>query len=698
MTSAFRRKIRAALADTTLQGALDANSERRVKGRFLAMESIPADERLTIRQRAREIRADVVANLDGYLEQLVANAQANGMIVHQAVDGRQAVEIVRQIARQHNARLIAKSKTMVGEEIQLNQALEADGIEVIETDLGEYIVQLREEPPAHIISPAVHLTRHQVGQTFNEKLGVDYTNDIPTLTAIARRVLRQTFLEADIGISGVNVGVAESGTLCVVTNEGNARMCTTLPKVHIALMGIERMAPKLVDLAPILELLPRSATGQKLTVYVSLINGPRPDEEIDGASERHLVLIDNGRKAMRNSPMAEALYCIRCGACLNACPVFREIGGHGYVGVHGVHTPYPGPIGSVISPGLFEEEAFGNLARASSLCGACKEICPVEIDLPKLLLRVRAGMEVDKVNNEERGNERSMAPVGLRAGLSLFTWMATSPGRFSAAQRLAGFFSRFLPPFSEWLRFPAFTGWGYRRDFPRPSLTPFHASFERDRSKAYRKENAAAETFSQSQPPILARKDEEGDGFLTKQLSTRKYDTPSLAARFNDELSALGGDVIFCEPDDVAKTVLELLEKLNAPAILAWDEVQLPDGLLTALQKGGVAIQHEPDPSVRVGLTGALAGIALTGSLVLTSGAGRPITTSLLPEVHIAVLRKEDILENLAEALTLPQIRQARSSVIITGPSRTADIEMALTIGVHGPGEIHVILTSAGGN
>jgi L-lactate dehydrogenase complex protein LldF len=696
MTSAFRKKIRTALANPTLQGALDANSERRVKGRFLAMESIPADERQTIRQRARAIRADVVANLDGYLEQLIASAQSNGMIVHQAVDGQQAVEIVRQIARQHNAKLIAKSKTMVGEEIRINQALEADGIEVIETDLGEYIVQLREEPPSHIISPAVHLTRHQVGQTFNEKLGVDYTNDIPTLTAIARRVLRQTFLEADIGISGVNVGVAESGTLCVVTNEGNARMCTTLPKVHIALMGIERMVPKMQDLALILELLPRSATGQKLCVYVSLINSPRPAEEIDGAPERHLVLIDNGRRAMRNSPLAEALYCIRCGACLNTCPVFREIGGHAYVGVHGVHTPYPGPIGSVVSPGLFGVEAYGNLARASSLCGACREICPVEIDLPKLLLRVKTGREINRADKEESRKEHSLAPVGLRVGLRLFTWIATSPGLFSAAQRLAGFFSRFLPPFSEWLRFPAFTGWGYRRDFPRPSLIPFHASFARDLANVTSKEstttNYSPEPQSSSQTQSVKLAGKGGKDPTTEQLSTGQYDTPSPAARFSKELSTLGGNVIACEAGEAAKIVLELLKKLDASEILAWDETQLPDGLLTALRKGGVIIHQEPDPSVRVGLTGALAGIARTGSLALTSGEGRPITASLLPEVHIAVLRKEDICENLAEALRLPQIRQAASSVIITGPSRTADIEMALTIGVHGPGEIHVLL------
>jgi L-lactate dehydrogenase complex protein LldF len=711
MTSAFRKKIRAALANPTLQAALDANSERRVNAQFQAMASIPSEERGSIRQRARAVREKVVANLDGYLEQLIAKAKANGMIVHRAADGVQAVEIVRQIARQHEAGTIAKSKTMVGEEIQLNQALEAEGIKVVETDLGEYIVQLREEPPSHIITPAVHLTRQDVGHTFAEKLGIAYTDDIPTLTAVARSVLRQTFLEADIGISGVNVGVAESGTLCVVTNEGNGRMCTTLPKIHIALMGIERMVPTLEDLALILELLPRSATGQKLSVYTSLINGPRRNDEIDGALERHLVLIDNGRRALQNSPMVEALYCIRCGACLNACPVFREIGGHAYVGTKGQHTPYPGPIGSAISPGFFGAAAFGNLARASSLCGACKEVCPIEIDLPELLLRVRAGLGMgEKPGQMESapglrvraeggmGEKRSNAPVGLRVGLSLFTWIATSPGRFTAAQRMAGLFTRMLSPFSEWVRLPAFTGWGYRRDFPRPALTPFHESFAQELSCSSNEEGMVtvkttdSQALAQPAAPLPAKKEGEGNGSPQTRQSAEGDDIPSLVEQFSAELSTLGGKVTCCDPGEIAKYVLELLKKLDTSAILAWDDAQLPDGLLAELRKGGVKIHHESDPSVRVGLTGALAGIARTGSVVLTSGAGRPLSTSLLPEVHIMVLRKEDIHEDLTGALTLPPIRQASTAVIITGPSRTADIEMSLTIGVHGPGEVHVLV------
>ncbi|MEN9562693.1 MAG: hypothetical protein RIR73_937 [Chloroflexota bacterium] len=386
----FRQRIRKSLENETLQTALDNNTERRLKGKALAFESIPNwRER---RQRAHRIRAEVIEHLDQYLDQFIANAQANGVIVHRAKDAAEAIDIVLRITHHVslNAQsvmrkvLIAKSKSMVSEEIELNKNLEKHGIHVVETDLGEYIVQLRKERPSHIITPAAHLKKEQVAQLFHEKLGIPYTEDIPALTVTARNVLREVFLTADVGISGVNFGVAETGGVCIVTNEGNGRMVTSIPKTHIALMGMERLAPNLDDLALLLSLLPRSATGQKLTVYTQIIHKPMPGQT------RHIILLDNGRSKLRNSPLKESLYCIRCGACLNACPVFRELSGHAYIGRDLSIAPYPGPIGSVISPGLFGENYF-QLAQASSLCGACKEACPVDIDLPKLLTRVRAG-------------------------------------------------------------------------------------------------------------------------------------------------------------------------------------------------------------------------------------------------------------------------------------------------------------------
>ena len=274
MPDIFHEQIRTALDNPTLQQALDGNAERRLKALTQAFATLP-ENREALRQRAHAVRAQTIAHLDEYLEQFVLNAQANGLIVHQAASAEETVAIVLEIAGRAGSKVIAKSKSMVSEEVHLNHALEAAGYNPVETDLGEYIIQLRGEPPAHIITPAVHLTRTQVGETFAEKLGIPFTEDIPTLTATARQVLRQTFLEAGLGLSGVNFGVAETGTLSLVTNEGNGRMCTTLPRLHVALMGIERLVPTLEDLALMLYLLPRSATGQKLSVYTSLIHGPR---------------------------------------------------------------------------------------------------------------------------------------------------------------------------------------------------------------------------------------------------------------------------------------------------------------------------------------------------------------------------------------------------------------------------------------
>jgi len=676
MSTPFRTQIRTALADPSLQAALDANAERRQNAFRQAYTTLPEDLQV-MRQRAHAVRARVIADLDRYVGEFAANAQANGLIVHRAADAAQALEIVRQIARESGARTVAKSKTMVGEEIHLNQALEADGIQAVETDLGEYIVQLRRELPAHIITPAVHLNRAQVGQTFHEKLGLPPTEDISILTAAARKVLRQTFLEADIGVSGVNFGVVESGALCLLTNEGNGRMVTTLPRVHIALMGIERLAPSFDDLALMLYLLPRSATGQKLTVYVSLIHGPRRPDEIDGAQQRHLVLIDNGRRAMQASPLREMLYCIRCGACLNACPVFREIGGHAYVSVDGRGTPYPGPMGSVVSPGLFGISQFGQLARASSLCGACKEACPVDIDLPGLLLRVRAGLAPADPARPAAQEPVSQVPTGLSLGLRLYTWIAVSPWMFRTAQRLAGVFSRLLAPLSPWMRLPAFTGWGYGRDFPRAATRPFLARFtERPASAS-------------SEPPHPSPSATSPPTSPATPLASTSAPVP-LLTRFEEELVALGGALTTCREDQLVPGILEALQARGVRGLQAWDDAHLPPGLLDGLRAAGVQIQQEPDPDIKAGLTGALAAIAETGSLVISGGAGRPLTASLLPEIHIAVLQVGDLRASVPQALNLPQVREASSTVLISGPSRTADIEMTLTIGVHGPREVLV--------
>jgi L-lactate dehydrogenase complex protein LldF len=468
-------------------------------------------------------------------------------------------------------------------------------------------------------------------------------------------------------------------------------MVTTLPRVQIALMGIERLLPTLDDLALMLALLPRSATGQKLTVYTSLIHTPRRAQDSDGPEQRHLILVDNGRRSLLGSPLEEALYCIRCGACLNACPVFRELGGHAYVGAHGQATAYPGPIGSVLSPGLFGISEFGNLAHASSLCGACKEVCPVDINLPQLLLRVRAGMAPARRGPQlapiPSPSERPFPqPAGLRLGLGLYTWTASNPRRFAAAQRLAGWLSRLLSPSSAWLHLPTFTGWGESRDFPRPATTPFRQRFT----------EKALEPPGQVVPPPPPTNLE------TSQAPQPSTPSPTLMEpggdvidRFGRELSALGGELTICQPAQLSAHLLALLTKKQIARLQAWNQDHLPAGLLESLLIAGIQIFNALDPTLEAGLTGALAGIAETGTLILAGGSGRPLTASLLPEIHIAILDSHQIYQNLGQLFNNQQpLRQeilaASAAVLISGPSRTADIEMTLTIGVHGPREVHV--------
>ncbi len=681
MADAFRNHIRTSLANLNLQSALDANALRRIQVRKIAFESLPDPQ--AARQRAHAVRADVIEHLGSYLDQFTSHASENGFLVHRAEDADQAIRLVLEIAREHNARLIAKSKTMVSEEIGLNHALEKHGLQIIETDLGEYIVQLRGEAPSHIITPAVHLLRQDVGRLFQEKLGLPYTEDISIMTDAARQTLRQVFLNADIGISGVNFGVAETGTLCLVTNEGNGRMVTTIPPVHIALMGIERLVPTLDDLALMLSLLPRSATGQKLSVYTSLINSPRKPGDPDGPRERHIVLVDNKRSTVQASDLREILYCIRCGSCLNACPVFREIGGHAYVSREGRGSPYPGPIGSVLSPALFGQLEYGHLARASSLCGACREACPVDIDLPRLLLRVRAGVQTESTQLKPKPN----APAALAAGLEIFSMAAGSSWRFRVAQRLAGLFGSLVTLFSRgdpWMRLPKFSGWGYSKDFPRPAGRSFRVRFRR---------HMHTSREAESLPRVI-----EETNIAHSPADTNVTTTPLKGIdKFAFELEALGGNFTSCTLGECIDKILEILSSRNMNQLLVWEQPHLPGGILEKLSEAGIQIIHPAKETqaasrlVMAGLTGASAGIADTGSLLLLGGDGRPLTASLLPEVHIVILHEQDMFEDLVQALHYVDVRQVPAAILITGPSRTADIEMTLTIGVHGPGELYVL-------
>ncbi|PWI58723.1 LutB/LldF family L-lactate oxidation iron-sulfur protein [Sulfoacidibacillus thermotolerans] len=406
MNPQFDARIRAALKDENLHVALQISTDRLREKKAEAVAKIDFE---AWRERGREIRAHVIAHLDFYLGQLAHQVRERKGHVHFCSDANAAVQVIREIVHMHQGKKVIKSKSMVTEELHLNQELMRDGIEVVETDLGEYIIQLAGETPSHIIAPAIHKKREQIADLFSEVANQPIASDTPSLNAFAHKILREKFIQADIGITGCNFAIAETGTICLFTNEGNGRMVTTLPPVHIAVMGMERILPSLEDLEVFMNLLPRSGTGQKLTSYVSLITGPADVQELDGAHDFHLVILDNHRSRSLGDPdFQDVLHCIRCGACLNVCPVYRQIGGHAYQSV------YSGPIGAVLTPLLRDDPEAADLPYASSLCGACYESCPVKIPLHDMLVKLRA-------RNVARGHTSSLERVAFRTYQHVFT-------------------------------------------------------------------------------------------------------------------------------------------------------------------------------------------------------------------------------------------------------------------------------------
>jgi len=387
----FDRNSREALKNPQLRSALRNLTATFGDRRRTAIRTVENFEGL--RERARRIKDETLLHLDTYLEQFESNAEKAGAKIHWARDGSEACQIVLDLITEIGATKVVKSKSMATEEIHLNHALEDKGIYPVETDLGEWIIQLAGETPSHIVVPAIHKSKRQIAALFTDKVGLEKTDDVDRLTATARDFLRSRFAESEVGISGVNFGVAETGTIVIVENEGNIRLTTGVPRRHIALMGIEKIVPGLGDIDVFLKLLPRSGTGQDLTAYQSFITGTKRDSDDEGPDELHIVLMDNGRSRLLSHPVTrQTLACIRCGACLNACPVYQQIGGHAYGAV------YPGPIGAILTPQLFGLGKAKQLPYASSLCGACREVCPVKIDIPDVLLHLRAQI-TDGVGN-----------------------------------------------------------------------------------------------------------------------------------------------------------------------------------------------------------------------------------------------------------------------------------------------------------
>jgi L-lactate dehydrogenase complex protein LldF len=409
-----------------------------------------------LRDRAKRIKEHALAHLDHYLEQLEASVLKLGGKVHWAATAEDARKIVVDIAKNANCKRAVKSKSMTSEEIHLNPALEAAGVEVTETDFGEFIIQVAGERPSHLVAPAVHHTRESVARVLSKHLNEQLPDDPKSLAMVGRRVLREKFRQADLGISGANFAVAETGTIVLVTNEGNGRLTTTCPRVHVAIMGIEKVIPRFADLPVFVKLLARGATGQTLSVYTTIITGPRRTGEIDGPDEFHLVLLDNGRSKVLATPFRESLQCIRCGACLNACPVYRRIGGHAYGGV------YSGPIGAILTP-LYDSVSENlHLPHASSLCGACQAACPVKINIPHMLIGLRELQHHHKKSHMESLAYKIWSMVLCRPWA--YRWALWAARLYLRRKAQNGWLTSMPGPGAPWTQ---------SRDFPAPAAKPF---------------------------------------------------------------------------------------------------------------------------------------------------------------------------------------------------------------------------------
>lgn len=458
----FKANARRNLDNPTLQQAMKKVPLKFMPARKAAVQEVGIETFEAIRQAGAEIRAHALAHLDVYLTQFEQAAQARGTTVHWAATAADVPRIVLAIAQQASVKKIVKSKSMVSEECALNPALVAAGLDVWETDLGEYILQLAQEPPSHIVAPVIHKTKDQVADLFAKHHQKPRQEEIAALCREAREVLRPHFLSADMGISGANFLVAETGSTVIVTNEGNGRMATTLPRVHVAITGIEKVVPTLEDVSTLLRLLPRSATGQPITNYISINTGVKGTQDSDGPSECHVILLDNGRSRLLASENRDMLRCIRCGACMNHCPVYQNIGGHSYGWV------YPGPMGSVLTPAYLGLEKALDLPHASTFCGACASVCPVKIPLPDLLRNLRTAEVTQRLR-----------PWPERAGLRVWQWLAQHPQWYGwvtrkVARHLAkqGGGARLIHHLS------MATGWTNSRDLPAPAGKTFRERFQ----------------------------------------------------------------------------------------------------------------------------------------------------------------------------------------------------------------------------
>ncbi len=686
----FPAAARSALADSQLRRNLGHATRAIREKRANVVAELPDWEEL--RHAGRAIKDGALGRLGEHLTELEARVAAAGGTVHWARDGAEANRVVAEVVRAHGAREVVKVKSIATDEIRLNEALAAEGITPVETDLAELIIQLGDDAQSHILVPAIHRNRAEIRELFRRELGLPELTDEPAeLAEAARRHLRRKFLDARVGVSGANFAVAETGTVCVVESEGNGRMCTTLPDVLVTVMGIEKLLPAWRDLGVFLQLLPRSSTGERMNPYTSLWTGVRQG---DGPAHFHLVLLDNGRTdVLRDEVGRQALRCIRCSACLNACPVYSRVGGHAYESV------YPGPIGAILTPQLKRLEGSTSLPWASSLCGACYEVCPVEIDIPRVLVHLRG-----------RVVERKAPQPEALAMRGLFRVFSTRR-RYEAAQRLARLgrspLARLPGPLSRW------TATRELPEVPRQSFRDWWRASGRPTKRAgapLRAESVppgrAPEHVSSGGPDarsaVLGRIREALADARPPQEPPRGYRTASeedrvaVVGRFAERAAEYHAEVVRVE--DVAAAVGDACGRRGARRL------GVAAGLPAEWRPEGVELVEDAALSTPEldhldgALTGCALAIAETGTIVLDSGerSGRRALT-LVPDLHLCVVEEDQIAGLVPEAIERlePAARDGRPLTLVSGPSATSDIELSRVEGVHGPRDLVVLVVGA---
>jgi len=678
----FPTAARAALADTQLRRNL-AHATGTIRAKRAAVVA-EVDDWEELRLRAAATKDAVLADLESHLATLTASLEARGAVVHRAADAAEACAIVARIARQHDADEVVKVKSMATQEIGLNEALAEEGIAAWETDLAELIVQLGDDLPSHILVPAIHRNRSEIREIFRTRMADagrpppdDLTDDPGVLAGAARLHLREKFLRAKVAVSGANFAIAESGTLVVVESEGNGRMCLTLPDVLVSVVGVEKLLPTWADLDVFLQVLPRSSTGERMNPYTSTWSGVTPG---DGPQEVHVLLLDNGRSQALADPVGrQALRCIRCSACLNVCPVYERTGGHAYGSV------YPGPIGAILNPllkGVGSDEQTDSLPYASSLCGACFEVCPVRIDIPSVLVDLRA-----QVVDAHRPSRKPEA-LAMKAAATTFA----SSRRLAWAERASGLAGRVMDRFSRTTlpggraaasRLPGAAAWTGARDLPVPPTESFRSWWTRegrDGGSRTSSEVAAMATTSHDA--------EDGSGRTShepRDHSRETDDVPSLLDLLTERIQDYRATVTRCSAADLADTVASLLPgdaRVVVPAGLGLDVpgAVVDDGLSWADLDATDAV-----------VTRARVAIAETGTVVLDHDdtQGRR-AVSLLPDLHVLVVDAGQVVADVPDAVAL--LDATRPQTWISGPSATSDIELDRVEGVHGPRTLRVVL------